>query len=58
MIRPVVGATTVVAGPVIATASTVVIEPMMLVANVTDGIVTAVTGLSDSGNGDCPHSDD
>jgi hypothetical protein len=57
MIRPVVGAAADVACHVSA-ASNVVIEAVMLVTNVSDGIVAPMTGLSDAGRRDRRRGDD
>jgi hypothetical protein len=58
MIRPVVGAAADVACHVVTVASSVVIEAVMLVTNVSDGIVASMTGLSDAGRGDRRRGDD
>jgi hypothetical protein len=47
-----------VAGQVIAAAANSVIGAVMLLENVSDGIVTSMTGLGNSGNGDRAHGDD
>jgi hypothetical protein len=62
VIRPIVVAVTVMAGQVIATAAIAVIDAMigavMLLTNVSDGIVTSVTGLGDAWSGDRAYSGD
>ena len=49
----VIAAVTAVVGSVVGTATGVSVEAVMLLADVSRGIVTAVARLSDAGNGDC-----